>query len=160
MAATHKSGELVEGRTVRERIRSIGVNSANRLTLIRELKEITGVVRQMHTYWAKFKLPKACKKLIGCRSNAECTGTEGITLFVMICPSRRRMKIALCMLALVTAIFAPCQDKAPFTLIIRPEHDMVKAGHPVIINVVKTNTSNTPLNLKPTNNPGEYYDSI
>jgi hypothetical protein len=68
------------------------------------------------------------------------------------------MKTALLsMLALATAVPAFCQQ-APFTLIIRPEHDMVKAGEPVIIDVVKTNSSSTPLNLMPTNNPGEYYD--
>ena len=61
-------------------------------------------------------------------------------------------------LVMATALSAPCQQKKPFTLTIHPEHHTVKVGQPVVIDAVKTNTSDSALNLAPTNNPAEYYD--
>src|SRR5437868_9444336 len=70
------------------------------------------------------------------------------------------MKTTIAMLVMLeTVLTVECQQKpkAPFTLVIRAEHTTVKAGEPVVIDVVKTNTSGHTMNVSQSNNPAENY---
>jgi hypothetical protein len=71
-----------------------------------------------------------------------------------------KTKTTIAMLVMLATVFpVECKQKpkAPFTLAISAEHTTVKAGEPVVVDVVKTNTSGHTMNVSQSNNPAENY---
>jgi hypothetical protein len=70
---------------------------------------------------------------------------------------RNSLSIMLLAALAIAAGSAQGASKASFTLSIHAQQDAVKAGSPVMVDVVRTNVSNRVINDSRTFNPGEYY---